>query len=286
MTTLAAFPLQGVIFEGERLRGETLRHGIGRLVLARPALRNAFDALMIEELIQCLATFRALSPEALRVLVLEGEGSVFCAGADLGYMRVMAQAGPASNTADALALATLFRSLAAFPAPVVCVAQGAARGGGFGLAACSDIVLADAAAKFATTEVRLGIVPGVISPFVLRKVGLAHAAPLMLSGRRIAAEEARTIGLVQRVVPTVEDLDACLSEVLLDLLQAGPHAARGTKALLLRAQPLPDAEWTEFTVQAIVEARASAEGQAGLGAFLAKQPVPWLAGLPTSEGKR
>ena len=285
MTTLAAFPLQGVIFEGERLRGETLRHGIGRLVLARPALRNAFDALMIEELIQCLATFRALSPEALRVLVLEGEGSVFCAGADLGYMRVMAQAGPASNTADALALATLFRSLAAFPAPVVCVAQGAALGGGFGLAACSDIVLADAAAKFATTEVRLGIVPGVISPFVLRKVGLAHAAPLMLSGRRIAAEEARTIGLVQRVVPTVEDLDACLSEVLLDLLQAGPHAARGTKALILRAQPLPDAEWTEFTVQAIVQARASEEGQAGLGAFLAKQPVPWLAGLPTSEGK-
>ena len=285
MTTLAAFPLQGVIFEGERLRGETLRHGIGRLVLARPALRNAFDALMIEELIQCLATFRALSPEALRVLVLEGEGSVFCAGADLGYMRVMAQAGPASNTADALALATLFRSLAAFPAPVVCVAQGAALGGGFGLAACSDIVLADAAAKFATTEVRLGIVPGVISPFVLRKVGLAHAAPLMLSGRRIAAEEARTIGLVQRVVPTVEDLDACLSEVLLDLLQAGPHAARGTKALLLRAKPLPDAEWTEFTVQAIVQARASEEGQAGLGAFLAKQPVPWLAGLPTSEGK-
>ena len=286
MTTLAAFPLQGVIFEGERLRGETLRHGIGRLVLARPALRNAFDALMIEELIQCLATFRALSPEALRVLVLEGEGSVFCAGADLGYMRVMAQAGPASNTADALALATLFRSLAAFPAPVVCVAQGAALGGGFGLAACSDIVLADAAAKFATTEVRLGIVPGVISPFVLRKVGLAHAAPLMLSGRRIAAEEARSIGLVQRVVPTAEDLDACLSEVLLDLLQAGPQAARGTKALILRAQPLPDAEWTEFTVQAIVEARASAEGQAGLGAFLAKQPVPWLAGLPTSEGKR
>ncbi len=285
MTTLAAFPLQGVIFEGERLRGETLRHGIGRLVLARPALRNAFDALMIVELIQCLAAFRALSPEALRVLVLEGEGSVFCAGADLGYMRVMAQAGPASNTADALALATLFRSLAAFPAPVVCVAQGAALGGGFGLAACSDIVLADAAAKFATTEVRLGIVPGVISPFVLRKVGLAHAAPLMLSGRRIAAEEARTIGLVQRVVPTVEDLDACLSEVLLDLLQAGPHAARGTKALLLRAQPLPDAEWTEFTVQAIVQARASEEGQAGLGAFLAKQPVPWLAGLPTSEGK-
>lgn len=285
MSTLAAFPLQGVIFEGERLRGETLQQGVGRLVLARPALRNAFDALMIEELIQCLAAFRALSPEALRVLVLEGEGSVFCAGADLGYMRVMAQAGAASNTADARALATLFRDLAAFPAPVVCVAQGAALGGGFGLAACSDIVLADAAAKFATTEVRLGIVPGVISPFVLRKVGLAHAAPLMLSGRRIAAEEARTLGLVHRVVPTVGDLEACLTEVLLDLLQAGPHAARGTKALILRAQPLPDAEWTDFTVQAIVEARASAEGQAGLGAFLAKQPVPWLAGLPTSEGK-
>ena len=284
MTTLTAFPVQGLIFAGERLRGESLSHGVGRLVLARPALRNAFDALMVEELIQCLAAFQALSPEALRVLVLAGEGSVFCAGADLGHMRAQAQAGPEGNTADARALATLFRTLAAFPAPVVCVAQGAALGGGFGLAACSDIVLADAAAKFATTEVRLGIVPGVISPFVLRKVGLAHGAPLMLSGRRIAAEEARSIGLVHRVVPSVADLDACLTGVLLDLLQAGPRAARGTKALILRAQPLPDPELTEFTVQAIVQARASAEGQAGLGAFLAKQAAPWLAGLPTSEG--
>jgi methylglutaconyl-CoA hydratase len=284
MTTLTAFPLQEVILAGERLRGESRRHGVGRLILSRPTLRNALDALMIEEFIRCLEGFRALSPETLRVLVLEGEGPVFCAGADLGYMRFLAQAGPEGNTADARALATLFRSLAAFPAPVVCVVQGAALGGGLGMAACADVVLAEAGAMFATTEVRLGIVPGVISPFVLRKVGLAHGAPLMLSGRCIPAEEARAMGLVHRVVPSARDLDACLTEVLLDLLKAGPHAARTTKALILRAQPLPGAEWTEFTVQAIVRARASEEGQAGLGAFLAKQPAPWLTGLPTPEG--
>jgi methylglutaconyl-CoA hydratase len=284
MTTLAAFPLQEVIFEGERLRAERRKHGVGRLILSRPTLRNAFDALMVDEFTRCLAGFRALSPDALRVLVLEGEGPVFCAGADLGYMRLLAQAGAEGNTADARALATLFRALAAFPAPVVSVVQGAALGGGLGLAACSDVVLAEAGARFATTEVRLGIVPGVISPFVLRKVGLAHGAPLMLSGRRIPAGEARTIGLVQQVVPATGDLDAGLTEVLLDLLKAGPQAARATKALILRAYPLPDAEWLEFTVQAIVRARASEEGQAGLGAFLAKQPAPWLAGLPAPEG--
>jgi methylglutaconyl-CoA hydratase len=284
MTTLAAFPLQEVIFAGERLRGERRNHGVGRLILSRPVLRNAFDAQMVEEFTRCLEGFRALSPESLRVLVLEGEGPIFCAGADLGHMRLLAQAGLDGNTTDARALATLFRSLAAFPAPVVCMVQGAALGGGLGLAACSDVALADAGAMFATTEVRLGIVPGVISPFVLRKVGLAHGAPLLLSGRRISAEEARVMGLVQRVVPSAEDLDACLTAVLLDLLKAGPQAARATKALILQAQPLPDADLTEFTVQAIVRARASEEGQAGLGAFLGKQPAPWLAGLPTSDG--
>lgn len=280
MMSLEAFPLERRIFEGERLGGDLLAHGVGRLRLTRPTLRNAFDGLMVEELTRCLEAFAALDALALRVLLLEGEGPVFCAGADLGYMRAQAESGLERNLADARALAGMFQRLAAFPAPVVCVVQGAALGGGLGLAVCSDVVIAEAAATFGTTEVRLGIVPGVISPFVLRKVGLAHGGPLMLTGKRIGAEEACAIGLVQQVAKPDASLETCVLAALGDQLQAGPQAARCTKALLLRAHPLPDPDWTEFTVQAIAQARGSEEGQAGLSAFLEKGVAPWLVGLP------
>lgn len=280
MMALEGFPFQRQVFDGERLQGELLAHGVGRLLLTRPTLRNAFDGLMVEELTHCLEAFAALDALALRVLVLAGEGPVFCAGADLGYMRAQAESGVERNLADARALAGMFHRLASFPAPVVCAVQGAALGGGLGLALCSDAVIADADAQFGTTEVRLGIVPGVISPYVLRKVGLAHGGALMLTGRRFGAEEACTLGLVHQRVAPGESLETCLAATLGEYLQAGPQAARATKALLLRAHPLPDAEWTEFTVQAIAQARSSGEGQAGLSAFLEKGTAPWLAGLP------
>jgi len=186
----------------------------------------------------------------------------------------------AQNVVEARSLAQMFHRLASFPAPVLAVIQGAAIGGGLGLAACADIVVAEAQAVFATTEVRLGIVPGVISPYVLRKLGVSRGGELMLTGRRILGEEAQAVGLVHHLVSVPSDFGTRLSEVLLECLRAGPEAARRTKGLLLQAVPLPDAGLTEYTISAIAEARASAEGQAGLSAFLEKQPTPWRTGLP------
>lgn len=285
MIVLADFPIEAPLFQGERLRVERLANGVVRLVLARPELRNAFDGVMIGELSRSLEALVALPAGHLRLLLLEGEGDVFCAGADLGYMRTLAAASMAENVEEARGLARMFHRLASFPAPVLAVIQGAAIGGGLGLAACADIVVAEAQAVFATTEVRLGIVPGVISPYVLRKLGVSRGGELMLTGRRISCEEAQAMGLVHHLVSAPSDLETRLSEVILECLKAGPEAARRTKGLLLQGAPLPDEGLTEFTVSAIAEARASAEGQAGLSAFLGKQPAPWRAGLLQGAGR-
>jgi methylglutaconyl-CoA hydratase len=275
MTPLAAFPVQRILFEGERLRAEELTRGVVRLALSRPELRNAFDELMIGELSRGLEELAVLPPKALRLLLLEGEGEVFCAGADLGFMQSLSMASMAQNLDDARSLGRMFHQLAAFPAPVVCAVQGAAIGGGLGLAACADFVVAESRAVFATTEVRLGIVPGVISPYIIRKLGVGNAGSLMLTGRRIKGEEAQAIGLVQSLVPSGDSFEEGLAKVLDEFLQAGPEAARRTKLLLLEAAPLPHGELFEFTARAIAEARVSPEGQAGLKAFLEKTPAPW-----------
>lgn len=281
MTPMAAFPVLRTLFKGERLRVEELAQGVVRLVLSRPELRNAFDFDMIGELSRNLEEVAALPSSVLRLLLLDGDGEVFCAGADLGYMKSLSEASRSRNLDDARTLGRLFYELAAFPAPVLCAVKGAAIGGGLGLAACADFVLAESSAVFATTEVRLGIVPGVISPYIIRKLGVAHGGSLMLTGRRIQAEEARAMGLVQRVVPA-ESFESGLAEVLMEFLQAGPEAARRTKLLLLEAAPLPGPELFEFAAQAISEARASEEGQTGLKAFFEKVPAAWM---PASKRK-
>lgn len=285
MIALADFPVEASLFQGERLRVEQLAHGVVRLVLARPEQRNAFDGVMIGELSHSLEALTALPAEELRLLLLDGDGGVFCAGADLGYMRTLATVSMAQNVEEARGLARLFHRLASFPAPVIAAVQGAAIGGGLGLAACADIVVAEARAIFATTEVRLGIVPGVISPYVLRKLGVSRGGELMLTGRRISGEEAQTMGLVHHLVSATSDFGTRLSEVILEGLLAGPEAARRTKGLLLQGVSLPDEGLTEFTIAAIAEARASAEGQAGLSAFLEKRPAPWRAGMPQGAGR-
>ncbi len=285
MIALADFPIEAHLYQGERIRVDQLAYGVVRLVLARPELRNAFDGVMVGELSRSLEALRALSAEQLRLLLLDGEGDVFCAGADLGYMRTLATASMSQNVEEARGLAQMFHRLASFPAPVLAAIQGAAIGGGLGLSACADIVVAEAQAAFATTEVRLGIVPGVISPYVLRKLGVSRGGELMLTGRRISGEEAQAMGLVHHLVSAPSNFGKRVSEVILECLLAGPEAARRTKGLLLQAVPLPDEGLTEFTISAIAEARASAEGQAGLSAFLEKQPAPWRAGLPQGAGR-
>jgi methylglutaconyl-CoA hydratase len=278
MTTLPAFPLEGTLFAGAAVRAEFLARGVARLALDRPELRNAFDGPMILEVTRALGELAAAGPDRVRLLLVEGEGSVFCAGADLGYMKEQAQASMERNLDNARDLARMFAALAGFPAPVVSAVRGAAIGGGLGLAVCSDFTLADAQAVFATSEVTLGLVPAVIGPYVVRKLGLAQAAPLMLTGRRIPAREGLACGLAQRLVEPGETWEAALAGVLEEFLRAGPGAARATKALLARIAPLPDPALAEHTARVIAEARASAEGRAGLDAFFGHGAPPWAAG--------
>ena len=274
---IPGFPVERVHQPGRYVRLEALPHGVMRLVLARPEVRNAFDAAMISEISGALGVLTHVPQGAeLRVLLLQGEGETFCAGGDLAYMKAQAAAAPEENLDDARALGRMFHRLASLPVPVLCHVQGAAVGGGLGLAACSDYVLADAAAVFATSEVRLGLVPGLISPYVVRRLGVAHAAPLLLTGQRVSAAEALRLGLVQRVLGPSEVVGEALTELLGQFLAAGPEAAQRTKALLLEVSPLPDAGLLEFTARAIAEARASAEGQEGLRAFFEKAPARWV----------
>ena len=275
MTILAQFPMEASFHAGETVRVEALARGVMRLVLDRPQVRNAFNAQMIRELSQALEELAVLPEDRLRLLLLEGEGNVFCAGADLAYMKEQAEAGAERNLENARELARMFASLAGFPAPVVSCVQGAAIGGGLGLAVCSDFVLADPKAVFATSEVMLGLVPAVISPYIVRKLGLAHAAPLMLTGRRILARDALASGLVQRLVEPEETGEEALDKVLREFLCAGPRAARATRELLRRIAPLPGPDLFEHTAGAIAAARASSEGQAGLQAFIQKSAPSW-----------
>ncbi len=271
------FPVERVVTNATTLRVESLSLGVKRIVFARPDVRNAFDETMIAELRDVLDHLAGIpDPLQMRLLLLEGEGKVFSAGADLGYMKRVAAGSEAESFEDAKTLARLFYALADFPAPVIAVVQGAAIGGGLGLSVCADYVLADEQSVFTTSEVLLGIVPGVISPYIIRKIGLSRAAPMMLTGRRVVADEAKDMGLVQRIT-LPSDRTAVLQNVVLDFLAAGPEAARRTKALLKQASPLPGPELIEFTAQQIAEARSSPEGKMGLEAFFSKAPPAWAA---------
>jgi len=271
------FPVERIVTKASTLRVESLSLGVKRIVLARPDVRNALDETMISELRDVLDHLATISdPEQMRLLLVAGEGKVFCAGADIAYMKRLAGKTLEESFEDAKGLASLFYKLADFPTPVIAVVQGAAIGGGLGLTVASDFVLAEETAVFATSEVLLGIVPGVISPYVIRKIGLAAAAPLMLTGSRIDAREAAASGLVTKVASAAE-LENALQAVVLDFLAAGPEAQRRTKELLKRAQPLPGPELIDFTAEAIAQARCSPEGRKGLEAFFSKAPPAWAA---------
>jgi methylglutaconyl-CoA hydratase len=265
----------------ETIRVERQERGVHHLVLCRPAARNALDAEMIAELTQVLDALAALPEPELRLVVLRGEGEVLCSGADLGYMRAEAGRDAEQNRRDAAKLPGVFRRLAALPVPVVGVLRGAAIGGGLGLVACCDFVIAEDAAVVALPELRLGLVPAVISPYLLRKIGASHTLALAFSARRHSAAEALRMGLVQRVVPAAE-LPITLAETVTELLRGGPEALRRMKQLFLELCPLPSSAVEAMTAAVIAETRASEEARAGIAAFLAGQSAPWL---PASERK-
>lgn len=232
-----------------------------RVTLARPEARNAFDAALIADLATAF-----VDVGTARAVVLSGEGPSFCAGADVEWMRSSIDLGYDANVADATALRRMLEAIDSCPAPVVAVVQGHALGGGAGLVACSDIVIAHERAVFAFSEVKLGITPAVISPFALRKIGESAARRYFVTGERFDAKTAHRIGLVHEVT---EDLDATLEGVLTELRTAGPRAARHAKRLVLDR---PDGA---ETTRRIAERRTSDEGQEGLRAFLERRRPDW-----------
>ncbi len=258
----------------EPLRVERLGP-VARVVLARPDVRNAFNAELIGALTDAFATLADEPPDALRAVVLAGDGPVFCAGADVAWLRAAAAMSVEENEADAGRLATLLETIDTCPVPVVARVHGAALGGGMGLCAVSDIVISTADAQFGFTETRLGILPAVIGPYAVAKIGETHARALFLPGSRFGADRARQIGLVHEVLADEAALDARVSELVEELLAAGPTAVREAKALVrrLRGQPGPQAR--ALTVAAIARQRTSAEGQEGLAAFLEKRDPDW-----------
>jgi methylglutaconyl-CoA hydratase len=249
---------------------ETDVRGVAWITLARPERKNAFDAELIAELAGALGR---VDPAA-RAVVLASEGDTFCAGADLAWMKSMVDYGVEQNLADSAALARMFAALDDLPMPLVARVQGAAVGGGAGLVAVADIAVASTEATFGFTEVRLGIVPAVVSPYVVRKIGPGHATALFVSGIRFDARRALEIGLVE-AVETPEELDAKLALYLDAIVAGGPNAVRAAKRLVREVAGRPAAEVRDLTVRRIAEIRVSAEGQEGMRAFLERRGSRW-----------
>ena len=249
-------------------------HGdaVATVALARPDARNALNAGLIGELRRCAEELA--EDDKVRVVVLTGEGDFFCAGADIGYMRDTANFSYEENLEDARNLAAMFEAVDGCPKPVVARVKGAAIGGGVGLVAVADVAVAEERTVFAFSEVRLGISPATIAPFVVRKIGHSQVRALFMTGERFDGVRAREIGLIHEVI-SEEDLDAAVQEKVEGLLAGGPEALAATKALLRELRDAAPDEVTEITARRIAELRTGEEGQEGLGAFLEKRKPAW-----------
>ena len=243
--------------------------------LNRPEVRNAFNEEVIADLARWARTVR--SGDRPRAAVLSGNGKVFCAGADVGWMSRQVGYTRDENVRDATEAARMFLALDSLPIPLIGRLHGAALGGGAGLAAVCDIVVADEQTVFGFTEVKLGILPAIIAPYAIAKIGLAAARELFLTGATFSAARAREIGLIQAAVASdavAPAIERCLEEIL----TAGPEAVIAAKALIRRIAGLPPADALSVTTEAIAERRVSAEGQEGLRAFLEKRKPSWVSG--------
>jgi methylglutaconyl-CoA hydratase len=248
---------------------------VARVTLDRPEVRNAFNAPLIGELHDAFAALLSEPPARLRAVVLAGEGKAFSAGADIAWQRAAMELSVEENQADAARLQAMLTIIDQCPVPVVARAHGAALGGGMGLCCVADIVLAEAEAAFGFTETRLGILPAVIAPFVLARIGEGHARALFPGGERFGAERALRIGLVHEVLPGIAALDARIEAVLAEILAAGPTAVREAKALVRARGGMSEAAFREHSVRVAARQRVSDEGQDGLRAFLEKRPPGW-----------
>ena len=242
--------------------------------LNRAELHNAFNTVVIEELQQC---FDALNcRDDVRVVILAGRGKSFSAGADLNWMKQAGQASSADNEADALKLAKMLQRLATLKQPTIARVHGVALGGGMGLASACDICIASNNAQFATSEVRLGLAPSTISPYVIRAIGARQAARYFLTAERISAQQAQKIGLVHEVT-AAEELDAKIAEIVASLLLGGPQAQAASKQLIQMVdQQVLTEDLLRQTAQHIAHVRQGSEAKNGLSAFLDKQRPAWI----------
>ena len=247
--------------------------GVATLTLNRPTVHNAFNAELVAAL---SATFDRIVEEHARVLILTGAGHSFSAGADLNWMRDMANAQESENREDARLLAAMLRRLDQLPCPTIARVNGHAFGGGVGLIACCDLAIALETAQLGLTEVRLGLIPATISPFVVPRIGVNHARRYMLTGERIDAATARQIGLVTDVV-AIGQLDSHIQGLMESLLAGGPKAQARVKALIRLVCASPDSaeDLDKRTSETIAALRVSREGQEGLNAFLQKRKPSW-----------
>lgn len=243
--------------------------GIARVTLARPDVRNAFNAEVIAQLHDAFS--RITAADDVRAVVLAGEGKVFCGGADINWMRASLDLTYEANVADAERMSDMFRAIDNCPKPVIGRVHGAALGGGAGLAAVCDIVVAADDSVFGFTEVKLGIIPAVISPFVLAKIGASHARALFVTGERFDAARAKSIGLAHEVV-ALDELDAAVDRRIEELRSSGPAAIAAAKLVVRRVLDNPYDASRAITTQAIAQQRVTPEGQEGLRAFLERRP--------------
>jgi methylglutaconyl-CoA hydratase len=242
------------------------------IALNRPEVHNAFNEIMIAELKDALDGTVQESRD--RVVVLTGKGRSFCAGADLNWMRRVKDYSYEENLAESKRLADLMYALYTLPVPTIARVNGAAIGGGTGLLAACDVIIAAETAKFSLSEVKLSLVPAVISPYVIRRVGESRCRQLMLSGERFKADRAKRYGLVNTVAP-IEDLDDAVEKRVGQLLTSGPEALKTCKELLHRVPLMDFPEARDYTAEVIARLRISTEGQEGMAAFLEKRKPDW-----------
>lgn len=251
------------------------RQGVTAVLrLDRPEVGNALNGEVVARVFGLLDEVRA--DAALRVLVLTGAGKIFSAGADLNWMQRMRDASPEENLHDAEQTAALFTALYDFPLPVIAAVNGPARGGGVGLVAACDFAIASDSASFAFTEVRLGLIPSMISPFVLRKMGESRARRLFLTGDAFSAAQAMAWGLVDQVVPR-DQLNAAVAALATSLRGCAPGAIAAVKRLVRAVSDTPSGDLVPLTARLIADIRATPEAHEGMAAFLEKRAPKWAS---------
>jgi methylglutaconyl-CoA hydratase len=250
--------------------------------LNRPEVHNALNRDLIDALI---AAFHSLpKQEPARIIILGGRGPSFCAGADLGDMKASAHASYQENRADAERIGNLFAAIAECPRPVIARVHGNVFGGGVGLVCATDLAVGAEDCTFAISEARLGIIPGLISPYLLRRMGDGRARPLMLSGERFSGKRARELGLLDEVAPSV-DIDRAIEHKLRDLLRAGPEAQARVKEVLRLNADNPVSEVLEKLPDKLAEARSGEEAKEGFDAFFEKRKPSWIPDLEGPLGR-